>query len=121
MLNPFGLIHSLALSVCVVQFLQGNPQVVSPTGIQFRGNKVFSDDQLISAMQLAFGLDVNGSTDLSVDRAALKKGADRARKFMGGPGIFVGQVLGFRPSASDDSTEQSPSVDSSPGSRPTRC
>ena len=73
MLNPLVLIHSLALSVCVAQFLQGNPQVVSPTGIQFRGNKVFSNDQLLNAMQLAFGLGMNGSKDLSVDRGALKK------------------------------------------------
>ena len=92
MLNPFGLIHSLALSVCVVQFFQGNPQVVSPTGIQFRGNKVFSNDQLLNAMQLAFGLDMNGSTGLSVDRGALTKGADRARKFMADQGYLISEV-----------------------------
>ena len=99
MLNSFVLIQCLALCVGSIQFVQANAQAVTVTGIQFRGNKVFSDDQLLSAMRLTNRSNLNGS---SVDSDELKKGAARTREFMAAQGYLGSRVDDPRFERSDE-------------------
>ena len=99
LLKSLVFIRSVAISICIVQFLQANPQSNFASGeiqIHFTGNKVFSDDQLISAMQLEVRPDLNGSTDDGIGRDEFKKGTDRIHEFMADQGYLVSKVGAVR-------------------------
>lgn len=60
--------------------------------INFTGNQIFSDDQLLNAMQLEVGTNVNGSLNLSIHPDEIKKGTDQVRQFLKERGYLISQV-----------------------------